>query len=484
MAAATKASAAMALVTEKPGRSSSAFAGHPPHPSGSTHAAPYTDPTALSGILKPVFGELQWLLPADCIIQKFVPFSKADAVGKQFEEPLQVKTSWGVTFAGSAGDVMALVAAVPSKTVPAEVKPFLTILNDLVSYSMFDRGPDAGKKAFMATGAYTGKNLSIQLRRILEMSMLCGQDGFMEIESYATNVVATGRLVVTAASLRTGILAFLEGAKLDIQDAATTTLIADGAAGDSAGIGVLAVDIDNRRIDLLALPTLAGSATPIVLAGGQKLFLHGANPSVSATANYMEMVGIQKQISATTGTIFAINKATYQAVRGNTVTSVGAISAGGLTTGCAKAINRGFQGEMWCLVSPLTWGELNARNIAQRVFDSSYKKGGAEVGSDAIKVSGNGVTLDVRSHSMVSDSTYLMFPKDGPKRIGSAYENSSVEGGEEVSTDISFMIPGTGERFVDPVQGYNAVKVECRSDQAIYLPKPAHCVYGSGITHT
>ncbi len=447
-------------------------------------AAPYTDPSALSGDLKPTFGQLQWLLPYECHLQKLIPFSRADSVGKQFEEPLQVKTSWGVTFAGSAGDVMALNPAVPSKTVPAEVKPFLTILNDLVSYSMFDRGPEAGKKAFIATSIYTAKNLSMQLRRILEMSMLCGQDGFMEIESYATNVVATGRLVVTAPSVRVGILALLEGAKLDFQDAATTTLIADGAAGDSAGCQVLAVDIDNRRIDLVALPTLAGSGTPIVLAAGQKLFLHGANPSVSATANYMEMVGIQKQISATTGTVFAINKATYSANRGNVVTSVGALNAGALTTGAAKAIGRGLQGEAWCFLSPLSWGDLNSRNIAQRVFDSSYEPGKAKVGNDSIEVRGNGVTLDVRSHSMVSDSTYLIIPKDGPKRIGSSYENSSVDGAEEVSTDISFMIPGTDSRFIDPVQGYNAVKVECRSDQAIYLPKVAHCVLGTGISHT
>lgn len=446
-------------------------------------AAPYTDPTTLSGMLKPVFGELQWLLPYETLIQKFVPFSKADSVGKQFEEPLQVKTSWGVTFAGSAGDVLALVEAAPSKTVSAEVKPFLTILGDKVSYQMFDRGVEAGKKAFLATGRYIGKNLSMQLRRILEMSMLCGQDGFMEIESYSTGVVATGRIVVTAASLRTGIMAFLEGGLLDIQDAATTTMIANGAAGNSAGIQVLAVNIDNRTIDFVAVPTLDGSATPIVLVAGQKLFLHGANLSVAATANYMEMVGIQKQISAQTGTVFAINKATYQAVRGNVVTSVGPISAGALTSGAAKAINRGFQGEMWCFVSPLTWADLNARNIAQRVFDSSYKKGEAQVGSDSIRVTGNGVTLDVRSHSMVSDSTYLMIPKDGPKRIGSSYENSGLQDGEEVSTDVSFMIPGTNERFVDPVQGFNAVKVECRSDQAIYLPKPAWAVFGSGITH-
>lgn len=447
-------------------------------------AAPYTDPTTLSGILKPVFGQLQWLLPNDCLIQRNTPFSRADAVGKQFEEPLQVKTSWGVTFAGSAGDVVALVDSSPSKTVTAQVIPFLTILGDKVSYSMFDRGAEAGKKAFISTSAFIGKNLTQQIRRVLEMSMLCGQDGFMEVESYATNVIATGRLIVKAASLRVGIMAILEGAKLDIQDAAGTTMVANGAAGDSAGVQVLAVDIDTRAIDLVAVPTLDGSATPVVPAVGQLLYLHGANLSVAATANYMEMVGMRKQVRSTTGTIFGLNKAQYQAIRGNTAATIGAISAGALTTGASKAISRGFQGEMWCYVSPLTWGELNARNIAQRVFDSSYKKGEAQIGNDALKVTANGVTLDVRSHSMQSDSEYLMVPKDGPKRIGSAYENTTVEGGEEIATDLSFMIPGTDSRFVDPVAGYTAVKVECRSDQAIYIPKPAHCVFGSGITHT
>lgn len=448
-------------------------------------AAQYTDPTTLDGVLKPIFGEMQWLLPYDCLVQRNTPFSVADAVGKDFEEPLQVKTSWGVTFAGSAGDVVALNDAQPSKTVSAVVKPFLTILGDKISYGMFDRGgPGAGKKAFISTSTYTMKNLTQQLRRVLEMSMLCGQDGFGIIESYSTGTIATGRLVVTAATLRTGILAFLEGAKLDISDAATTTLIADGSAGNAAGVEVLAVNIDNRTIDFVALPTLGAGGT-VVPAAGQTLFIHGANPSVSATANYMEMVGMQKQIQAVTGTVFGINKATYQATRGNVVPAVGAISAGALTTGAAKAINRGFQGEMWAYVSPLTWGDLNARNIAQRVFDSSYKKGEAAVGTDALKVSANGVTLDVRSHSMMSDSTYMLIPKEGPKRIGSSYENSGVDAeGEDINTDISFMIPGTSDKFVQPVAGFTAVKVECRSDQAIYLPKPAHCVLGTGISHT
>lgn len=438
----------------------------------------YTDPTDLAGFLKPVFGELQWLLPEEALCQKLFPFSAANSVGQYFQEPVQVQTSWGVSYLGSDGSVTALTEAAPSKTASAQVTPFLTVLNDKVSYQQFDRGNEGGKKAFMSTGAYIGKNLSMQLRRLLEISILTGQSGIMTIESYSN--AGTGSIVVTAASLRTGILALLEGAKLDILDAAVTTTIANGAAGDSAGIKVLSVDIDSRTIVLSALPTLNGSGTAIVLAAGQIIFIHGANTSAAATENFMEMVGLRKQVSATTGTVFAINKATYQAVRGNVVTSAGPISAGLLTKCAAKAINRGMQGRMVAILSPLSWGELNSRNIAQQMFDESYKPAKSTEGTDAIEVRGNGVIIEVYSHSYMADGEFLLLPKDSVKRIGSAYENSGPDG----DTDISFMIPGSALRFVDPVPGFNAVKVECRSDQAVYLQKPAWSVLATGVTHT
>jgi len=434
----------------------------------------YTDPSDLAGFLKPVFGDLQWLLPEEALLQKTFPFSAANSVGKQFEEPLQVRTSWGVSFLGSEGEVQALTESSPSKTVAAEVKPFLTVLNDKISYTQFDRGNEGGKKAFMSTGAYVGKNLAMQLRRILEMSMVNGQQGIMEIETYSS--AGTTSVVVTAASLRTGILALLEGAKLDILDAAGTTVIANGTAGGSQGVEVLSVDIDTRTIVFKAAPTLdgGGAVTPVA---PQVLYLHGANLGTSV---FKEMVGLRKQIGATTGTVFNINKATYQAVRGNVVGSIGPISAGALLKAGAKAINRGMQGRMVVLLSPLSWGELNSRNIAQQVFDSSYKPSKAEEGTDAILVRGNGVVMECLSYSYMADGEFMMLPKEGVKRIGSAYENSGPDG----DTDISFMIPGSNLRFVDPVPGYNAVKVECRSDQAIYLQKPAWAVLGTGVTHT
>ncbi len=444
---------------------------------GTTDA--YTDPADLAGFLKPVFGELQWLLPEGVILQKLYKFSAGDRVGKFFTEPLQVKTSWGVTFCGSDGGVVDLNASIPSATVPAEVTPYLTVLNDQVSYSMLDRGQEEGKVAFMATGRYIGKNLSMQLRRLLEMSMMSGQDGFATVASYSSS--STGSVVVTAASARIGVLAMLEGAAIDIVRG--TNVIADGSnASNSSGIKISAVDITTLTLTFAALPYVGSSAaTP---AADDILFLHGAaGPTTgnAATAvSFKEMIGLRKQISATSGVVFAIEKATYQANRGNVVTSFGPVSAGSILAAVAKAINRGFQGTMVCIASPAAWSVLNSRNIGQQVFDSSYKTSNADLGTDAIKLRGNGVTVEVYSSGYQADGELLLIPKENIKRIGSAYENS---GGENGDTDISFMIPGSTLRFIDPIQGKTAVKVECRSDQAIYLQKPAFGVLCTGVTY-
>lgn len=439
----------------------------------------YVDPSDLAGFLKPVFGELQWLLPEGVVLQKLVKFSAGDKVGQYFQEPVQVVTSWGVTFCGSDGGVVTLNASIPSKTVSAQVTPYLTVLNDQVSYAMFDRGQDAGKTAFMATGAYVGKNLSMQLRRLLEMSMMSGQEGFATVDTYSSS--GTGSVVVTAASARIGVLSILEGAALDVVRG--TNVIADGSnASNSTGIKVLSVDIASLTITFAALPYVgSASASP---TAGDILFLHGAaGPTTgnAATAvSFMEMVGLRKQISATTGTIFNINKATYQAYRGNVVTSFGPVSAGSILSAAAKAINRGFQGTFACILGPTAWSVLNSRNIGQQVFDSSYKTSKADLGTDAIVLRGQGVTVECYPSAFQADGELMLLPKENMKRIGSAYENS---GGENGDTDISFMIPGSTLRFIDPVQGVTAVKVECRSDQAIYLQKPAFSVLATGITY-
>ena len=419
-----------------------------------------TTQSVLAGMLKPIFGELQLLVPEESYLQKKVKFETASLVGLEYQEPVQVKTSWGASFLGSDGSIQTFNAPLNSVTVQAKIVPFVTVLRDQVSYSMFDRSPEGGgKQAFMAAGAYVGKNLAAQIRRLLEMSMLFGQEGIGIVESLSTATVT-----LTAASYSPGILSILEGAAVDVFQSDLSTPRAS-CLDASTGLYVSAVNVDNRT---LTLSKVFGSQTTPdgTPAATDVIFLHGA---LLSGGTFKEMVGLRKQVSAQSGTVFNIAKETYSLWRGNVYSSVGAFSAGALLKGASKAINRGFQGRMLALLSPRAWNVLNANASSQQMFDSSYSINKLTQGTDAIEVRGQGVVIECHPHPYQKEGEALLLPADYLKRIG--------------SVDVSFAIPGADSKFLLPVIGTNAVEMQCRSDQAIYCSRPAWGVHLTGITY-
>jgi hypothetical protein len=78
--------------------------------------------------------------------------------------------------------------------------------------------------------------------------------------------------------------------------------------------------------------------------------------------------------------------------------------------------------------------------------------------------------MEVLSHPLVKEGDAFILPIDSIMRIG--------------STDLTFSVPGMEEQFFRFVDGYNAVELQCMSDQAIFIERPAHSVYLSGVTYT
>lgn len=424
------------------------------------------DPTQLSdlvGYLKPVFGELQMLLPEECPIQKDVPFEAGKMVGKYFEEPVQVRPSWGITFCGSAGDTVDLVDALPSQTESAQVTPFLTVLRDQVSYGVIDRAGEGGKQSFMQFARYQGMNLTSQMRRVLEISMLSGQQGIGTIAS--TSGTTTQVWTISAATLRPGVLAFLEGGYVDLYQSDLATPVTNAQA-----VKVTAVDIDAGTM------TVATPSNPTSNVAGYVVFLRGANSS----GTFAEMYGLRKQIGLATGTVFNIAKGTYSAWRGNTAPNIGPFGAGPLLNCAAKAANRGFQGRLKAIMSPKAWTVLNSQMVSQQVFDQSYSMSKTKEGTDDIEIrAGNGIIIECMPHPMQADGEVLLYPKEYTKRIGSAMEGSDDKG----ARDISFRIPGANLEYILPVANKTAVEYQCRSDQQIFCSRPAWGVLGTGITY-
>ena len=439
-----------------------------------------TDISDLPGLLKPVFGELQFLLPEESLVQKLFSFKAGDSVGKYFQEPIEVRAPWSISWCGNSGDSATFADALPSKTQDVQVTPYLVVLRNQVSYGVFDRAPkDAASKAFMAAGAYFGKSMATQLRRNLELSMLCGQDGFGVVES-ADDSADT--ITIDAASFRPGWVSILEGAQVCLRVVNSTTTLR------ALTLTVSAVNVETRTLSFSGTPNLS------TVQGGDTLFLlTSAGDGVSSTTLvYNEMVGLRKQVSEQTATVFNVAKSTYSAFRGNVVTSVGAMSPGALLNIVTKAVNRGFQGKAIALLSPKAWNVLNNRIVSQQIFNqqSPDPAVSAKLGTDSIEVKAMGVTLEVVPHPYQAEGEILVLPKDYVKRIGSSYaaisgDTTGVTGAakKEVDIDITFAIPAAPLLYILPIVGSSTVELQCRSDQQVYLQRPAWSVLGTGVTY-
>jgi hypothetical protein len=422
-----------------------------------------TTPSTLVGYLKPVFGDLQKVMPEECPLQKAIPFKSGELVGKYFEEPIQVRRSWGLTFCGSAGGMTDLVDALPSQTESAQVTPFLSVLRDQVSTSMIDRAGEGGKQSFQKFAAYQGGNLTAQMRCNIEISMLCGQQGIGTIAS--TSGTTSQVWTISAATLRSGILAILEGAYVDLYQSDLSTPVTNAQA-----VLVSAVDPDAGTI------TVTTPSNPTSNVAGYVIFIRGANSS----GTFNEMVGLRKQIGTTTGTVFNVAK-TYSAWRGNVVTSIGAFGPGAILNCAARARSRGFMGRLVSVISPKAYSVLNSLIIANQSFDQSYSMSKIKEGTDAIELrGGNGVVIEIMEHGMQADGEIMMFPKEYVKRIGSAMENST----DKEERDLSFRIPGSADEYVVPVAGKTAVEYQVRTDQQVFNQRPSWSVLGTGITYT
>jgi hypothetical protein len=419
-------------------------------------ASSITTPSQLVGVLKPIFGRLVTVLPDVAILQKLIgPLSALEKTGDSYWQPVQMRAPGSITFAGSAGDGVTLAAPHNSVTALAKVVPYSLILRDRISYAMLDRAGEGGKQAFISMSEYVGKSLTAQARRVLEMGILCGQSGLGTVSSYNTDTVT-----LSAASVRMGVLAMLEGQKVDVYQSDLATL-----RTSCSNLYVTAVDLDAQTITLAKWVDATGASTAVpdgTPAATDVIFLAG---SVAGG----EQMGLKKQVSATTGTVFNIDKAKYSAWRGNNITGAGMAGAGLLLNGVRRAIERGLQGEVLAVMSPKFWAVLNSNVIAKRLFDDSYSASKAEEGSDEITFRGNGVVIRCISHPFQADGEVLILPKDGLSRIG--------------SVDLSFKIPNSPQEYMQPIPDTNTVEYQCRSDSQVFLEMPSHAVAISGVTY-
>ncbi len=436
---------------------------------------------SIAGDQKVVYGKtLVNTLPDGAILQKRFPLDSSGdypLVGDYFSAFTGLQYPWGFSFLGSGTEGTAtnttLNQSVAGQTKPAQVYANTTVLTDQLAYQILDRAnTSGGKQAVMSALTYTGKQMAINMRNVLELEVLHGREGI----GASAGAISTLTVTFDGATTSPGILSLLIGARVQWFQSNLTS--ARTAFSTSNYLTVSAVSVADPSAPTLTMVE-TGTSNYAAITTGDVMFIGGTRGvSVASSATsvpHYEQLGLGLQFSATTGTQFGIDKAAYVGWVANQNTSIGAFSPSVLMNAAAIILGRGGElGKYLAVVPTDAWSVLNSSLATNEQFIGSNGQAGSmskKTGTDEIVVKHAGIEIEVVPHPFQKRGKFYMFPESILHRIG--------------STDMTFQVPGKPDtEYHYPVQGSALIERQCRADWQMFAEKPPCCYVGSGITYS
>lgn len=423
------------------------------------------DISALNGNFKDQFHkEVVDQMPDFVLLQKdgFISWVPSDKMnGELYSIPTLLRSSQGVSYLGEAGAAATLQDAVAAVMKEAQVKGTEINVRGRLTYKTLAAASAAGPKAFKKASSWLVEDLGNVAYTRLEISALYGQSGLGVIESYTNVSGSTYDVVVTEASFASGIWTPSEGAVLEVLD--------DSAAG--LKIGDRTLTITKVTVSSRTLRVTQGGSTGTPAANDVLVFKSASAATSGAGADtWNEMVGLYKQITATTGTLFNIDKSAYTLIQGNTKSSVGALTKAKIIDAAMLTVDKGNMSNLKCLVGTKAWSKLAQEDLALRQYDSSYSPEKAKSGSRSLSYEYVGGSIEVVCHPCVKNGEFFLLNPDDVIWCG--------------ATKVTFELPSRNEEFFLYIPDTNTVELQCMADAAIYHMRPSRACVGTGITYS
>lgn len=437
----------------------------------------------IAGDLKTVYGTtLVQVLPDAAMLQKKFPLSdSADypLVGDYFSALIGLQFPWGFSFLGIGTEGTAtnttLGESLAGQTQPAKIYPCTTVLTDNLAYQILDRANSSGsKQAVLSALSYTGKQMAIIMRNVLELQVLHGQEGI----GVVTGISGAGPYVITLDGLTTspGILSLLIGARLQFMLTNNTTARTSNSTANY--LTVTAINLDVAASPTVTV-TATGTTNVAAIANTDIMYIAGTR-GIAVTAGdltvpHYEQIGLGKQLKETSASVFGISKAAYIGWVANTIPTVGAFSPSVLMQAAQKSMSRGGElGEYLAVCSPAQWAVLNSALATNEVYNQQAPSFAIQkkTGTEEIVIKHGGINIEVMSHPLQKDGQFYVLPMSEVKRIG--------------SVDLTFAIPGQaeGQEYYYPLPGNALMQRQCRADWQVVLLKPPSGTIGTGITYS
>jgi len=421
-----------------------------------------TDVNQLNGMFKSVYAAKEEnLIPDVAVLSKLIPFNESTKIGDNYNQPVKLTASQGVTYAAADAGAFALNTPIALTSKNAVVQGTQMLLRDRISYDAAAKASHGGKKSFVEATRFVVDCMLETMTKRLEISMLYGGSGMANCATSSNVSSTTTTITLTTADFAVGIWSGLENAVINFYTS-NTTLVSSGADADFV---VTTIDVDARTVLVTGTSTGITALDSAISSNADDVAVYFK----SAFGN--EMSGINKIIT-NTGTLFNISAATYNLWKGNTHTVTGQLTLNKIFAATAKAVGRGLNEDVICLVSPVTWKDLATDLAAMRRLDSSYKSGKNEVGQEAITYYGQNGKIDIISHNCVKEGDAFILPPKRIKRIG--------------ASDIRFKPLGdsTQERFFLELSDNAGYELRTYTDQAVFIESPARTVKITGFTNS
>ena len=403
-------------------------------------------------------------VPSFGIIQAKLPVKDAERIGESFVVPVLLAIEHGVTYSRSQNGAFALNASVDGEITQAIINSSQHVTRSTISYQA--AAAATGDKDTSADSAVRRvvKNNQIRTRKSIEIDFLYGQTGLATVVALNPAGSPANTIQITATEWSGAIWSGMKNALLAILNAALTTK-RTGTPGNNNNYTIVSVNTSQKWITLDATGFGNIVATDVLFFGGS------ASDQVIAGPTHNVCVGLHKQLTTTTGTLFGLNVGNNDVLQGNVIDAAAQrISFDMVQAGIAATMDHGNDGpKMVLLVNPLNWSRLNSDVAANRRYDTSYRGGAkGEEGVEQIFYHSPIGVLEIISHPFVKQGYAYGFSWDELHRPG--------------ETDLTYQrAVGPGMDRLDPAGVYfkdleNFAGYELRAyhSSAIYHPVPSH----------
>ena len=389
---------------------------------------------------------------------------------KNYEQPLIVSLEQGFTYSLDSNAAYDLNESIGMNMVSAVVPGADIVLDSTVGYNQAAKASHSAT-AFKSVMATKLEGMIKSANKRLEIALLYGNDKIASA-SLQTVTIANSMLplVIDSKEWATGIFAGMEGTNVVFAKSSDLT-----AVDSLRSFKIAKVDVEAKTI-YLAVGTAGTPGTLTTLqtaiqAFACNMYFYGAVSGSAGTFAFSEMAGLKKIIT-NTGSLFGVDSSVYNLWKGNTISAGSAVlTMDKVVQAIGKAVQKGLDEDVVCLVNPSTWADLASNLAALRKFDGSYSRKKGTNGVEELEYASQNGTVKIVAYNLVKEGDCFIFPPSKAMRIGA--RELSLNDPTRGQDEIFFHIPGKA-----------GIGIRAYTNQALFIEAPCQCVYINNIVNS